>query len=1073
VFSLLATPSFDAKLLDFHYRIFPDSFPTVVTYQRTIDVPRNYTLGLQLAIKGSLTQSYTISLENVKHNNGNSYSFNFTARPLMKITVEGNTQGSGINVPHGSYPTSWRSFFIRDASNASFDLLEAVAVANAQNSITAVANTTAGALIQIKIESDCPVGTYTGKIVVSKSVSDKVELPISFIVHNAIVSRENFLDCNHWLSADPVDLRINGTQVAWWSEEHWQLLKRAGQLLYEDGNNMMFTPLVNTANPLIQAKYVNGELQFDYTQFDRWVSLFDSIGFKNFDGFHLRNMASDLTVLDISDDQKKSIESLGMNIGCFQDVFLRNLNEHLTLLGIHDRFIMHLYDEPAAEKIDEYIHYKNILTRCMPGIKCIDATNGSGAPLFTNLVDYQICSIYGIKDSTIETRLQEGRPAWLYNVNSPFPPYPNRHLDLQLTENRLWPLLALKYKASGYLFWAVNTYRGVSDEYASSLGALPSGLQGFPPGECWFYYRTSDGLIPSLRMMSFREGMIDVSLLKQLAKTRPDQIAIQLAKILPGAYGDDILGYKTDFDTYNNNRKEVLELLDLPNIQANYSTRIFTQNVGITPFNSVINSRGDIPSEQTYSQVTTTTFMPPTQTAVEGKDDGSIATAKFSQPQGLAKDAAGNIYVTEKTGNRIRKINFSTGQVTTIAGDISAINGLTGQTNANGTAARFNQPTDVVVDSQGNLFVTDMNNHGIRKITPAGDVTLFAGPVVRATGMTDATGSTARFNQPWGITIDSNDNLYVVDRVNNRIRKITPNAVVTTFAGTGTAGSADGAATAATFNNPTGIEIDSNGDFYIADGGGNRLRKITTLTMTVSTIAGNDTGGTTDGQGTSATFSLPSGVAVDEYGVVYVSDKGYSTFLGNKIRRVSTGGFVMTLAGSVAGITNDVVGTTAKFRNPSDLLYDKTNRCLYVADCVNHTIRRINLTGYNVTPVLPVGLTLNMLSGEISGTPTAITAAADYTIAGFNTIGASSATMNITVADPAITIYTITSTAGANGEITGSKEVLSGGSATFTITPSTGYEIDVLKVNGITITPTLNYAFENVTNNANIDVTFK
>jgi sugar lactone lactonase YvrE len=435
-----------------------------------------------------------------------------------------------------------------------------------------------------------------------------------------------------------------------------------------------------------------------------------------------------------------------------------------------------------------------------------------------------------------------------------------------------------------------------------------------------------------------------------------------------------------------------------PDLQANYSSRIFTQNVAITPFNSVINSGGAIPSEQAYSQVTTTTFMPPTNAAVEGKDDGPIATAKFSQPQGLAQDATGNIYVTEKTGHRIRKIDFSTGQVTTIAGDISAINGLTGQTNANGTAARFNQPTDLVIDSHGNLFVADMNNHGIRKITPAGDVTLFAGPVVRGGGFVNGTGTDARFNQPWGITIDSNDNLYVTDKLNNCIRKITPDAVVTTFAGTGTVGSADGSAATATFNNPAGIEIDSNGDFYIADGGGNRLRKITTSTMTVSTIAGSGTGGTTDGQGTSATFSLPSGVAVDEYGVVYVSDKGYSTIVGNKIRRVSTGGFVMTLAGSGSGgIANDVIGTAAKFRNPSDVLYDKTNRCLYVADCVNHTIRRINLTGYNVTPSLPTGLALNMLTGEISGTPTAITAASDYTIGGFNTTGASSATMNIEI----------------------------------------------------------------------------
>ncbi len=449
----------------------------------------------------------------------------------------------------------------------------------------------------------------------------------------------------------------------------------------------------------------------------------------------------------------------------------------------------------------------------------------------------------------------------------------------------------------------------------------------------------------------------------------------------------------------------------VPDLQATYSSRIFTQNVTITPFNSVTNSGGAIPDVQPYSEVTTTTFMTTDNSAAPaGIVDGSIAFAKFNLPQGLAKDAAGNIYVAEYGGSRIRKIDFSTGQVSTIAGDISAAAGLQGQTNANGTAARFKNPTDVVVDSHGNLFVADMNNHGIRKITPVGDVTLFAGPIVRATGMVDGTATDARFNMPYNLVIDANDNLYVTDRINNKIRKITPDAVVTTFAGTGTAGSADGnALTTATFNNPTGIDIDSNGNFYIVDAGGYRLRKITISTMTVSTIAGSDTGGTTDGQGTSATFSQPMGVAIDEYGVVYVSDKGVSSptvIIGNTIRRVTTGGYVMTFAGiKTGGLMNNAVGTSAKFRNPSDLVYDKTNRCLYVADYANNTIRRINLTGYNVTPTLPTGLTMNMLTSEISGNPTTMTSAADYTITGFNTAGASSATMNIEIIDPTNALY--------------------------------------------------------------------
>ncbi len=447
---------------------------------------------------------------------------------------------------------------------------------------------------------------------------------------------------------------------------------------------------------------------------------------------------------------------------------------------------------------------------------------------------------------------------------------------------------------------------------------------------------------------------------------------------------------------------------EAPVLEINYPSKIFKLNEEATPFQSVTNNGGVIPNEQAYSQVTTTTFMPPDNTAVAGNDDGAISTAKFNQPQGLTMDATGNIYVTERLGNRIRKIDFSTGQVTTIAGDNTTIAPGNANINGNGTAARFNQPMDVVMDSNGNLFVTEAGNYCIRKISPSGDVTHFAGSDTRQSGNVDATGLDARFAQPWGMTIDSSDNLYVVDRTNNCIRKITPAVVVSTFAGSGALGSADGIASAATFNYPTAIVIDSNGDFYIGDGGGNTLRKITTSTMIVSTIAGSGAGGATDGQGKNATFALPSGVAVDEYGVLYVSDKGYGggeapLFLGNKIRRITPEGIVMILAGNVSGgggyQNGEAAGTTAKFRNPSDVLYDKTNRCLYVADCVNHTIRRINLTGYNITPALPVGLTFDFSSGEISGTPTVTSSARDYTISGFNTEGAGSAVMNIEVAD--------------------------------------------------------------------------
>lgn len=575
--SWAVTPSFEAKLLDFHYRLFPDRFPVEASYSTTISVPRNYTMGLQLAVKSSEASTYTISLKDMKHSNGSRVDFEFAVRPLQQITCEGNTQGSMINEPGGSYPASWIPYFIR---NAPFNLLEVVAPAVEGNNIVTQANLTEGALLQIKIPTSCTTGVYSGFVVITKNLTDKIELPVSFKVHKAIISRNDFLDCVHWMSAAPVDLRKNGSQVAWWSEEHWKLLERAGTLLYEDGNNMMYTPLVNEANPLIQARWENNDFNFDYSRFDRWITLFSGIGFKYFSGFHLRYSTLNLSVLDVATGGKKSLGTLGVNIGCFQEKFLRDLDNHLRETGIHDRFVFHLYDEPSGTYIDEYKYYNNLMSKFMPGIKSIDATNSNPA-LFSDYVGLQVYNLPGIvinKNGTVKTRLEQGKPVWLYNTTSPFPPYPNRHIDRPLTENRLWPLLALKYNCSGYLFWAVNTYRGVPDEYATSLGPLPDGTQKHAPGDAWFYYRSDQGLNQSLRLMSFREGMVDVSLLKQLSKNNPTQVITQLNKlILPEIeightrpWSDYLIradeipkGYITDFDAYHNNRKEVLEMLDL------------------------------------------------------------------------------------------------------------------------------------------------------------------------------------------------------------------------------------------------------------------------------------------------------------------------------------------------------------------------------------------------------------------------------------------------------------------------------------------------------------------------------
>jgi len=241
------------------------------------------------------------------------------------------------------------------------------------------------------------------------------------------------------------------------------------------------------------------------------------------------------------------------------------------------------------------------------------------------------------------------------------------------------------------------------------------------------------------------------------------------------------------------------------------------------------------------------------------------AHAQINSPYGVDADSAGNVYVANAGGNNIIKIT-SAGVVTTLAGSGTASNA-----NGTGTGASFNSPGGVAVDSTGNVYVGDTGNNLIRKITSAGVVTTLAGS--GAAGSLNGTGLAASFNAPNGLVLDSSGNVYVAERGGNLIRKISPTGVVTTLAGTGTSGNANGTATVATFNFPTGVALDSNGNVYVADNANNLIRKITSAGV-VTTLAGSATSGSANGTGGNASFSGPSGVAVDSKGNVYVSDLG-------------------------------------------------------------------------------------------------------------------------------------------------------------------------------------------------------
>jgi sugar lactone lactonase YvrE len=357
---------------------------------------------------------------------------------------------------------------------------------------------------------------------------------------------------------------------------------------------------------------------------------------------------------------------------------------------------------------------------------------------------------------------------------------------------------------------------------------------------------------------------------------------------------------------------------------------------------------------------------------IRGGTNGTGSVARFELPEGMAVDSAGNIYVADTDVSTIRKIAPG-GVVSTFAGSFAQF----GSQNGTGGAARFNLPTDVAVDSSNNLYVADSNNCTIRKITPAAAVTTLAG--LASPGHTNGTGSAARFDFPDGVAVDTTGKIYVADTLESAIRKITPTRVVSTFAGLpGTSGYVDATGTAArfafprwltvgalnnvyvgdTFNfvvrkitpsavvssvvtNPAngagevrGVAMDSSGNIYTADSPHHTIRKITPDGTATIFAGSNDTPGSANGIGSAARFNSPAGLAVDGAGNVYVADSG-----NNRIRKITPAARVTTFAGSALG-SADGTGTAAQFNFPLGVAVDHSGN-VFVTDTVNNIIRKI------------------------------------------------------------------------------------------------------------------------------------
>lgn len=325
-------------------------------------------------------------------------------------------------------------------------------------------------------------------------------------------------------------------------------------------------------------------------------------------------------------------------------------------------------------------------------------------------------------------------------------------------------------------------------------------------------------------------------------------------------------------------------------------------------------------------------------------DGGPAINAELNYPQGVAVDSAGNVYIADTANDRIRKV-AKDGTISTFAG-----NGLSGFGGDGGpaTSAGVGGPVGVAVDSSGNLYISAIGDERVRKVTVDGTISTVAGNGTTGFGGDGGPATSANLFDPSGIAVDDTGNIYIADLWNQRIRKVTIDGVISTVAGNGTAGfSGDGGpATSASLNLPVSVAADTSGNLYIADSANQRIRKVAP-DGTISTFAGNGTEGF-GGDGspaTSAELNNPYGVAVDANGNVYIAN------LIGSIRKVAPNGTISTVAGNGLGFGGDGGAATSAQLDGSDSVALDSSGNLFIADEVNQRVRLV--PGVVVTDTTP------------------------------------------------------------------------------------------------------------------------
>lgn len=477
------------------------------------------------------------------------------------------------------------------------------------------------------------------------------------------------------------------------------------------------------------------------------------------------------------------------------------------------------------------------------------------------------------------------------------------------------------------------------------------------------------------------------------------------------------------------------------NVGGNTTTILVTAKDGITTRTyqlSVIRKRKTVaapaisystPQQYTVGIGIPTLTVKNTGGAVPANAYGAVTTltAALSDIIAVAVDPSGNVYTTDIVNNRVQKI--------TPAGTISTF------------ATEFKTPYGLGADAFGNIYIGDSGDNKIKMATASGLVTTVSGESGDFSFADGDALADAKYRNPIGVAKDGLGNIFVADQLNHDIRKIGINGEVTTLAGNNQVGAANGTGTGAAFNEPFGLATDQNNNVYVADSKNNLIRKIAQDGRTI-TFAGSGADGQTNATGTAASFSRPLGVATDVLGNVYVVDAANSL-----IRKITPAGVVTRLAGNGLYGYVDGIGGLASFSYPTGIAADQDGQ-LFVADNSKY-VRKVQATGYAINPTtLPAGLVFDAKTGTISGKPTVVTAAANFSITAYNLGGSSTATVNIKVN-------------AANADATLQSLILSAGTLTpaFDLNTTTYVTNNTGNASEITLTPTSTQSSAKITVN--------